>query len=457
MTELELLELLGELPNQYIVEGQAFRSGEQLVKRTQKRRQLVRRGLSMAAMLAVILAAGLILRSYLSANWVKPVEVVEDESAQTGETFEKVEEVPEEFLAILENRETFSYQDEDITLAEFTELLWERLKNRDCTPVRYALADMDQDGEEELVVRYLLMGEDHELLILDRQETGIIGSEYTGSLPEADWYPMPEAYEDVLYRQPNITLTVTKNVNGQLTESQEDFHIYGSAGWSTYYPEDETWQFMTESMDYSMLNATCIYVDRPEVRFQVVDLGEKTLEDCQQWAKDNYTGQSGDMGADGSVYTIAGGKSVTVEFRRHQTGYYGIIRSYPASETDKLGVYVQIMAQEFWVELDIPTGVIGTWETQANVLGEGTLRYQFNEDLTGTMTTIVNGTVRSKETFTYSLWDNTLDIQFASGTEQSYSYRRDRNALLLSQTQQKMDGKRIVENRWEMELERVLE
>ena len=69
MTKDEMLELLGDMDPQYILEGQRLRSGQM---HTRNKGSWLRRATAVAAMLAVVTVAGALLKPCLSASWVQP-------------------------------------------------------------------------------------------------------------------------------------------------------------------------------------------------------------------------------------------------------------------------------------------------------------------------------------------------------------------------------------------------
>lgn len=80
------------------------------------------------------------------------------------------------------------------------------------------------------------------------------------------------------------------------------------------------------------------------VHFTVVDLGAQTLESAIAWAMDSYAEQSPYEGKDGS--TVCAGDT-TIRFVPYRGGFYALLVTYPASETEGLGVYVNLMCDQF--------------------------------------------------------------------------------------------------------------
>lgn len=69
MTKDEMLELLGDMDPQYILEAQRLRSGQM---NTYNKGVWLRRAAAAAAMLAVVAVTGVFLKPYVAASWVKP-------------------------------------------------------------------------------------------------------------------------------------------------------------------------------------------------------------------------------------------------------------------------------------------------------------------------------------------------------------------------------------------------
>lgn len=443
MTELELMELLGDLDSQYILEAQALRTGQLALRKKDRQRKIAVRSGAVAALVAVTLGAGAILKPYLEKSWVRPAEVeVEQLPGETEDNaFFQSENLPEDFLAILENRETFLFTetDTDMTLSDYTEYLREEFKNRDCGPVSYGLADIDGDEEQELIVRYHLLWEDCGLLILDRGEGKITGwAEKSDILPDTQWELLPEGYQSVLNRAWYITRPVTKRENGVLTEQTEEFSLTsGNTGsWSDYFPEDETWALVMDSM--LARDADCIYTEDPEVKFSIRDLEEKTREECVRWARDTYKEYAPLESQDGSVSGRRQGWILSIRFAQYRGGYYALIGTYPEGETDGLGVYIRMMLDSFRVEIYPPTNFLGTWElygdvTKKNEAPEVT-GYTFYANMTG-QAILSTGEARP---FAYAISNDTLELRFFSGEIQLLPYRREEDRLVLTQDYQEV-------------------
>lgn len=446
MTELELMELLGDMDTQYILEAQALRTGQLALRKKDRQRKIAVRSGAVAALLAVTLGAGAILKPYLEKSWVRPAEVeVEQLPGETEDNgFFQSESLPEDFLAILENRETFLFTetDTDMTLSDYTEYLREEFKNRDCGPVSYGLADIDGDGTEELIVRYHLLWEDCGLLILDRGEDKITGwAEKSDILPDTQWELLPEGYQSVLVRRPSdITLPVTKWENGAWTEQTEDFLIACAQTdeWSTYrpMPNNDEWVMLVRSM--SDREASIFYTKEPGIKFAVRDMWERSLDQCVQWAERTYGEYNPSEGKDGSISGEWQGVILSIRFVQYRSGFFALVGTYPERETDSLGVYIKMMFDYFRVEMYPPTTLLGTWELYGDVTKKNeTLEvtgYTFYANMTG-QAILSTGEVRP---FAYAVSNDTLELRFFSGEIQRLPYRREEDRLVLTQGYQEV-------------------
>ena len=150
MTERELLDLLGDVRPDYIVQTEAFRRGG---VRPRRKRHTGRRVLSLAAMLAAVLAAGALVRFGLAPHWKQG----KAEAAATMAAQRADESITwqEEIL----NGGSFYSQDyeKEMTVLSYTEKVQE-LRGTDGFGLwRYAILDMDGNGTQELVVQYRMV------------------------------------------------------------------------------------------------------------------------------------------------------------------------------------------------------------------------------------------------------------------------------------------------------------
>ena len=149
MTEKELLDLLGDVRPDYIVQTEAFRRGG---VKPRRKRHTGRRVLSLAAMLAAVLAAGALVRFGLAPHWKQG----KAETAATMAAQRADESIAwqEEIL----NGGSFYSQDyeKEMTLPSYTEKAQE-LRGTRFVLWRYAILDMDGNGTQELVIQYRMV------------------------------------------------------------------------------------------------------------------------------------------------------------------------------------------------------------------------------------------------------------------------------------------------------------
>lgn len=150
MTEKELLDLLGDVRPDYIVQTEAFRRGGVSPRR---KGHTGRRVLSIAAMLAAVLAAGALVRFGLAPHWKQG----KAETAATMAAQRADESIAwqEEIL----NGGSFYSQDyeKEMTVLSYTEKVQE-LRGTDWFGLwRYAILDMDGNGTQELVIQYRMV------------------------------------------------------------------------------------------------------------------------------------------------------------------------------------------------------------------------------------------------------------------------------------------------------------
>ena len=149
MTEKELLELLGDVRPDYIVQTEAFRQGG---VRPRRKRHTGRRVLSLAAMLVAVLAAGALVRFGLAPHWKQgKAEAAATMAAQRADESISWQE---EIL----NGGSFYSQDyeKEMTVPSYTEKAQE-LRGTRFVLWRYAILDMDGNGTQELVVQYRMV------------------------------------------------------------------------------------------------------------------------------------------------------------------------------------------------------------------------------------------------------------------------------------------------------------
>lgn len=140
--------------------------------------------------------------------------------------------------------------------------------------------------------------------------------------------------------------TVMKYENGAYTEQQEPFLLCQEDGWSTYIPNDGQWitNYTALSVPGDYPHQSILCTANNSVRFTVVDLEAQTLESAIAWAMDGYADRSPYEGQDGS--TVCAGDT-TIRFVPYRGGFYALLVTFPASETEGLGVYVKLMCDQF--------------------------------------------------------------------------------------------------------------
>ena len=156
MTEKELLDLLGDVRPDYIAQTEAFRRGG-----ARPRKRHGHWILSIAAMLAAVLAAGAVAHFYLAPNWKVPAakgtETMTAQEAAPAQTDTAADSEDTGWQEnVLNGRRMFYSQEYErvMNFPEYTETVQYELKTDRLTPWRYAILDMDGDGTDELVVEY---------------------------------------------------------------------------------------------------------------------------------------------------------------------------------------------------------------------------------------------------------------------------------------------------------------
>jgi len=162
MTEMELLELLGDVQGSYIQQADAFREGR--LRIVKKKRPVVTalKILSTAAMLAVILGAGYLGMRDLASKAAK--ETTGENMALQAASADPENAGSDWQQTVLRDGISFYSPDyqTDLTMSEFCAQLgsWMGIQNKSELPkaARYTVLDMDGDGQEELVVEFTGIG-----------------------------------------------------------------------------------------------------------------------------------------------------------------------------------------------------------------------------------------------------------------------------------------------------------
>lgn len=171
MTEKELLDLLEDVRPDYIVQTEAFRRGG---VRPRRKRHTGRRVLSIAAMLAAVLAAGALVRFGLAPHWKQGK--AETAAALAAQRADESTAWQEEIL----NGGSFYSQDyeKEMTVLSYTEKAQE-LRGTDRFGLwRYAILDMDGNGTQELVIQYRMVDSGVFYSDSEGEETQLDGNGY---------------------------------------------------------------------------------------------------------------------------------------------------------------------------------------------------------------------------------------------------------------------------------------
>ncbi len=185
---------------------------------------------------------------------------------------------------------------------------------------------------------------------------GILGAMY-GSF--SGWPSgIPGYLTDVSVRDAETTFMLYRYMDdGQRWEDVPvEYRLYRTYGYSTYIPKEG---FVFRNADGEVLYggyAASIWMceENVNVWFAVVKLDTSSFPDAIQWGlstggsdynlyEDKSGGVSG-VSADGTQF-------LSMSFQEKDfNGIYAVIRNYPVSETDNLGAYVKIMADQFQAE-----------------------------------------------------------------------------------------------------------
>ena len=381
MTKDEMLELLGDMDPQYILEGQRLRSGQM---HTRNKGSWLRRATAVAAMLAVATVAGGFLKPYLTASWVQPsAEENRQERTKTITYYLNGEEVQEE--ATLFETEEFSiyifpdWDHEAITYGSNQAHRW--------TKDSSALTVLYRPEENMATVREWVRLKE----LSKTFGNGSYGSLRTsnmyvyfaeapgGCLVQILEYPEGDADDSVRTMEamrdtlvpaedaPKSTSERPKVVEYSLQDETFEyqsvtFTLYQGDGWSTYIPEGEDWQQVDP--DYLKINTpqmeAVLCLENQEHRFTVLRLEDATADEAINWTSEAYpahgwdwewTPENWDQDSDSFSCTASNEEMRTVKkrFIRYQDGFYVVISDYYPT---LLKNYVRIMDAEFL--LDIP-------------------------------------------------------------------------------------------------------
>lgn len=333
MTELELLELLGDLNPSCIQESRHLRAA----KAQARQQHAIQKYMAIAAMLAVLVGLSAVALPYLAANWVHPDTTADstDATEAVTETVPQITGLSIDVPGILENRVTFySAEYGDVTLAEYTESMRTWLQSQDCQSSRYAVLDIDSDGIQELVVQFAYLGEAHGSLLIGSKNNRLQGwyfepraldclkadgtfrvtypsgarwaklyydgqrwvnilqeeQQDASSLPDAPWQNMPENTQEVPIRserEQDTTLSYT--VNGE--EVQKAAALWSGSRFTMYVlgPENgKGWVHSTVSYGDTQADRWT-YADQDLDGFlRTTALQFSTRQDAQQYYETRY-------------------------------------------------------------------------------------------------------------------------------------------------------------------------
>lgn len=256
MTERELLDLLGDVRPDYIVQTEAFRRGG---VRPRRKRHTGGRVLSIAAMLAAVLAAGALVRFGLAPHWKQG----KAETAATMAAQRADESIAwqEEIL----NGGSFYSQDyeKEMTVLSYTEKAQE-LRGTDRFGLwRYAILDMDGNGTQELVIQYRMVDSGVFYSDSEGEETQLDGNGYFYG---EDILVFWKAGEKILER-------------GYYTRQMQDIRADGAFYWSGSSSE-HGWARLTglDGEDPSEMEISGDLWDQPEPDWHSFDGGDEHSE-----------------------------------------------------------------------------------------------------------------------------------------------------------------------------------
>jgi len=168
MTEMELLELLRDIPQGYIRQADAFRQGHLRILKKQRPGAAVRKILSTAAMLVLILGAGFL---GFHNRLTKAPGNLTDQAILSTQDRQKTQPDTEEWQRMV-LWEDLSFYDLDTgnttNLSQFCQDLTRRNGLAETPkPSHYTCLDLDGDGQTELVVAFTGWGDPPHLVLGD--------------------------------------------------------------------------------------------------------------------------------------------------------------------------------------------------------------------------------------------------------------------------------------------------
>lgn len=391
MTEKELLDLLGDVRPDYIAQTEAFRRGG-----AKPRRHHSHRILSIAAMLAAVLAVGAWMVSYLAPNWKKGAEAAQAETMAAKSEDLGIGGWQEEVL----NGGTFYSQDyeKEMTVRSYTEASQERRGGDGFDLWRYTILDMDGNGTQELVIQYRMetdgyfYGEEETLVfwkveekVLERSYytwqmhgiradgayywsgsssehgwarlTGLDGEdpsevEISGDLwdqPEAPWHSFDGGDEhseagpspDELMRLKEWTVRYV-NADGYEISLRTDLFI--GQGYSIYIPKSE-WSYQQVD-DHGNQADQWVYDQDGDIRMMVIRLAGDD-EQAEEYIRETESNWNFFSDEAGDMFAQLNGNMMVVRFKKAEVETFAIIQTYPTEGYEGAGRMFSALVDTF--------------------------------------------------------------------------------------------------------------
>lgn len=379
MTKDEILELLGDIDSQYILEGQRLRSGQM---KTNRGGPWLRRAAAVAAMLVVVTVAGVFLKPYLAASWVKPTaEEDRQEHTKIITYYLNGQEVQTE--ATLFEAEEFSiyifpdWVHETITYGSNQAHRW--TKDSSALTVLYRPEENMAAVREWVRLKELSktfgggssnsMRTNNMYVYFTEASGGCLVQILEFSDGDADnSVRTMDAMRDTLVpaeKIPQSTDTrpavVSYSLQDETFEYQPvEFRLYQGDGWSTYIPEGEEWQQVDPNylkIETPQMEAV-LCLENQDHRFTVLQLKNATVDEAIHWTSEAYPAygwdwewspKNWDKDSEYLSCTATNEELRTVKkrFIRYQDGFYVVISDYYST---LLKNYVWIMDAEFLLD-----------------------------------------------------------------------------------------------------------
>ena len=379
MTKDEILELLGDMDPQYILEGQRLRSGQM---KTNRGGPWLRRAAAVAAMLAIVTVAGVLVKPYLAASWVKPsAEENRKEHTKTITYYLSGKEVRTE--ATLFEAEEFSiyifpdwvhdtvtyganqahrwtkdssaltvlYRPEEnmaavrewVRLKELSKTFGEGSSNSMRTNNMYVYFMEAPGGCLVQILEFSDGDADDSVRTMDAMRNTLVPAE---KIPQGtDTRPAVVSYslQDETFEYKAVA-----------------FRLYQGDGWSTYIPEGEDWQQVDPSylkIETPQMEAV-LCLENQDNRFTVLRIKDATADEAVNWTSEAYpahgwewewTPKNWNQDSNSFFCTARNEELRTVKkrFIWYQDGFYVVISDYYST---LLKNYVRIMDAEFLLD-----------------------------------------------------------------------------------------------------------